>query len=114
MRSALDIFETPVTVTFQQENFINFTVSEITLTFGELTFAFCGDNVYFWGFSEILGFLKVPFSCCWRAGAFGDSVGREESSGGTEWLGGRYRIAFFGALNFQTSEPGIWPRTLEN
>ena len=36
---------------------------------------------------------------------------RRKSSGGMEWLGWRYGVEFFRALDFQFSEPDIWQKS---
>ena len=64
-----DIFETPVTMTPQQE--ISKTPNSLQLLLGILNIYFWGDNiyfggkdVYFWVFSKILGFWEFLL-CCW-------------------------------------------------
>ena len=81
----LDIFETPVTVTPQTENFKNFKFFKHSLEILNVYFwgdnvYFWGDNVYFWGsnvyfggnkgFSKILGFLEL-LVCCSGGGGLG-------------------------------------------
>ena len=88
MRNVLDIFETPVTVTPQQEisktlnsskipsNYLTFTFGERTFTYGERTFTF-GEGTLLLGIIGVFGVFGISF---FVLGVFG-----------TPWVGGPRR-----------------------
>ena len=80
MAKELDIFETPVTVTPQQEisktlKFFQNSLDLLNVYFWGDNAYFGGDNVYFWALSKIHGFWNFFLLLGGGGGGFG-TVGR--------------------------------------